>query len=178
MSLKEEYKQTIAPKLKEILGYENANAVPKLAKAVVNVGFGKIRKEPKIVEAVETTLRRITGQKPVLVKAKKSISNFKIHTGELIGAKATLRGQRMYDFVEKLVKLTLPRVRDFRGLPLKSVNRGCITLGFKEHIAFPEIRSDEIEKIHGLEVTVVSTANDQKEAIILFKNLGFPLQEK
>lgn len=178
MSLKVEYTKVVAPKLKEVLGYKNANAVPKLVKAVVNVGFGKIRKEPKIVEVVENTLSRITGQKPVLIKAKKSISNFKIHAGELIGAKVTLRGQRMYDFVEKLVKLTLPRVRDFRGLPKKSVNRGSITLGFKEHMAFPEIRTDEIEKIHGLEVTVVSTSKDQKEAITLFKSLGFPLQEK
>lgn len=179
MSLKEIYKKEVVAKLKNDFGYKNVNAVPKVLKVVVNVGFGKSRKEPKIQETVEATLKRITGQQPVWGKAKKSISNFKIRQGEIIGAKVTLRGNRMYDFLEKMIRATLPRVRDFRGLPLKSVDSlGNMTLGFHEHIAFPEIKSDEIERIHGLEVTVVTNAKSKDKALSLFKYLGFPFQEK
>lgn len=177
--LKEIYKKQVVPQLMKDFGYKNVHEAPKLVKVVVNASFGKIRKEPKIQEAIENTLRRITGQKPIWTKAKKSISAFKIHKGETIGAVVTLRGQRMYDFLEKLIMVTLPRARDFRGIPLKSLGRGdSLTVGFKEHIAFPEIRSDEVERIHGLEVTVVTTAKTKEEGKNFFKYLGFPLQDK
>lgn len=177
MNLKGYYQTKVVPQLIKEKGYKNIHAVPKIIKVLVHVGFGKISQEPKITEVVENTLKRITGQNPVWTKAKKSISNFKLREGIIIGAKVTLRGKRMYDFLEKLINVTLPRVRDFRGLSLKSVDQGGnLSIGFKEHIAFPEIRSDEVEKIHGLEVTVVTNARTRPEAESLFKKLGLPLQ--
>jgi len=179
MNLKELYKKEVAGKLMKEFGYKNVNAVPKMTKVVVNVGFGKSLKEPKVAEAVEATLKRITGQKPLLTKAKKSISNFKLRAGQVVGAKVTLRGKRMYDFLEKMVKVALPRVRDFRGLsPTAFDENGNLTIGFKEHLSFPEIRPDEVERIHGLEVTVVTTAKNKAEAKKMFTYLGFPLIEK
>lgn len=177
MNFREFYKKKVVPQLIKERGYKNVQAVPKILKVVVNVGFGKMSKEPKVMETVENTLKRITGQKPVWSKAKKSISNFKVREGEMIGAKVTLRGRRMDNFIEKLIKITLPRVRDFRGLPVQSLDaQGNLTIGFKEHIAFPEIRSDEIERVHGLEISVVTSAQSREEARDLFKFLGFPLQ--
>lgn len=179
MNLKEFYKKEVVGKLMKELGYKNINAVPKIEKVVVNIGFGKMIKEPKIAEIVEETLKRITGQKPILAKAKKSISNFKIRSGQIIGAKVTLRGKRMYDFLEKLIKIALPRVRDFRGVSNKVFDeKGNMTIGFKEHLSFPEIRPDEVEKILGLEITMVTSAKNKEEAKILFTHLGFPLIEK
>lgn len=179
MSFKTFYKTTIVPALIKEMNYKNIHAVPKLVKAVLNVGFGKLSKEPKIMETVESVLKRITGQKPILTKAKKSISNFKVRQGQIIGAKVTLRGKRMNDFLEKLVKISLPRVRDFRGLPLKSLDKqGNLSLGFKEYIAFPEIRSDEVEKLFGLEISIQSNAKTRPEALRLFQLLGFPFQAK
>ncbi|KKR48472.1 MAG: 50S ribosomal protein L5 [Candidatus Magasanikbacteria bacterium GW2011_GWC2_40_17] len=179
MNLKEFYKKEVVGKLMKELGYKNINAVPKVEKVVVNIGFGKMIKEPKIAEIVEETLRRITGQKPVLAKAKKSISNFKIRAGQIVGAKVTLRGKRMYDFLEKLIKIALPRVRDFRGVSTNVFDeKGNMTIGFKEHLSFPEIRPDEVEKVLGLEITVVTSAKDKEEAKNLFTHLGFPLIEK
>lgn len=179
MNLKELYKKEVAGKLMKEFGYKNVNAVPKITKVVVNVGFGKSLKEPKVAEAVEATLKRITGQKPLLTKAKKSISNFKLRSGQVIGAKVTLRGKRMYDFLEKMVKVALPRVRDFRGLQPKGFDeKGNLTVGFKEHLAFPEIRPDEVERIHGLEITIVTTAHNKEESKKMFTYLGFPLIEK
>lgn len=178
MNLKEHYQKNIVPQLMKEGDYANINAVPKIVKAVVHVGFGKISNEPKIKEIIEANLKRITGQKPVLTAAKKSISNFKVRAGQIIGAKVTLRGARMYDFLTKLINITLPRVRDFRGLPVKSLDQqGHLTIGFKEHIAFPEIRSDEVERLHGLEVTVVSNAQDRAAAEKLFKLAGFPFSK-
>lgn len=177
MSLKEIYKKEIVSKLMNDFGYKNIQAVPRIEKVVLNVGFGKTIKEPKMVEAAEATLSRITGQKPLLTKAKKSISNFKIRAGQIIGAKVTLRGKRMYDFLEKLIKVALPRMRDFRGLSLKALDReGNLTIGFKEHISFPEIKSDEVERIHGLEVTIVTSASSPEEAKGLFSYLGLPIK--
>lgn len=177
MNLKEYYQTKVVPQLIKEKDYKNIHAVPKIIKVLVHVGFGKMSQEPKIIDAVENTLKRITGQNPVWTKAKKSISNFKLREGSIIGAKVTLRGKRMHDFLEKLINVTLPRVRDFRGLSLKSVDQGGnLSIGFKEHIAFPEIRSDEVEKIHGLEVTVVTNARTRQEAELLFKKLGLPLR--
>ncbi len=175
MSLREIYKKEVAPRLAKEFEYKNVNAVPHLEKVVVNVGFGKLVKEPKIVETVESTLKRITGQKALLTKAKKSISNFKIRQGQIVGAKVTLRGKRMFDFLEKLINITFPRVRDFRGITDNGLDRnGNLTVGFKEYLPFPEIRPDEVEKVHGLEVTVVSNCGNREVAKKLFTYLGFP----
>ncbi len=177
MRLKERYQREVIPEMKKIFGYENNLAVPRLEKVVVNVGIGKNLKEPNFTEVVENNLMRITGQRPVKTKAKKSISGFKIRQGLIIGLMVTLRRQRMYDFIEKLIQATLPRVRDFRGLSPRAVDRsGNLSIGFKEILSFPEIKSDEIEKLHGLEVSIQTTAQSQKEGLELFKLLGFPFR--
>jgi large subunit ribosomal protein L5 len=179
MNIKERYNKIVIPELKQKFGYKNNLAVPKLEKVVLNVGLGPGLKDAKFNEVVEDTLLRITGQKPIKTRAKKSISNFKIREGLVIGAKVTVRGKRMEDFVDKLINITLPRVRDFRGLDPKNVDgQGNLNLGFKEHIAFPEIKSDEVEKIHGLQITVVTTAKTREEGFELLKLLGFPFRDK
>ncbi len=178
MNLKEIYKKEIIPELKKEFGYKNNMQVPKLEKVVLNAGLGKGLKDSTFIDNVENTLTRITGQKPIKTKAKKSISNFKIREGMVIGMKVTLRDKRMFDFIEKLIKITLPRVRDFRGLSLDSVDKeGNLNIGIKEHISFPEIKADEIERLHGLEIAIVTTAKDKKEGIALFKALGFPFKK-
>ena len=177
MSLSVDYKKEIVAKLKQELGVTNDLAVPRLTKVTVNVGVGRQTKDKQYIDAVVDSLRAITGQKPVLVAAKKSISAFKVRQGDIVGVCATLRGQRMYDFVEKLINVTLPRVRDFRGLAEKSIDKtGNLTVGFKEYIAFPEISDDSIENIHGLEVIVATTAKNKEESLGLLKFVGFPLK--
>ncbi|MDX9893138.1 MAG: 50S ribosomal protein L5 [Patescibacteria group bacterium] len=177
-SLKEKYQKEILPALKKEFGYVNNLAVPKIEKVIVNIGAGQGLKDPKFNEVAEDTLRRITGQKPVKTVAKKSISNFKIREGLVVGMMVTLRGERMWDFIDKLINVTLPRIRDFRGLDPKSIDpQGNLSLGFKEHISFPEIKSDEVEKIHGLQVTVVTTAKDQTSGLALLSALGFPFRK-
>lgn len=179
MRLKEKYTKEIVPKLKEKFGYKNNLAVPKLEKVVVNVGFGRHAKEKAYIDNVVDALARITGQRPVLTKAKKSISSFKIRQGMTIGAKVTLRGQRMYDFVEKLIHISFPRIRDFRGISEKSVDpSGNLTVGFREHLAFPEIKADEVENVFGLEVCLVTTAKTREEGLELFRLLGFPFKKQ
>jgi len=176
--LKEKYQKLILPALKEKFGYTNNLAVPKIVKVVINVGTGHGLKDAKHNDVVETTLKRITGQKPVKTVSKKSISNFKIREGQVVGMMVTLRGKRLYDFLDKMVTVALPRVRDFRGLDSKNVDKdGNLNLGFKEHISFPEIKMDEIEKIHGLQVTIVTTAKNRDEGLALFEMLGFPFQK-
>jgi len=178
MKLQEFYKKQVIPELKKQFAYKNDLQVPKLEKVVLNVGLSKGLKEASFMEVVEDTLIRISGQKPVKTKAKKSISNFKIRKGLVIGMKVTLRGKRMYDFVDKLIKVTLPRVRDFRGLDLKTLDKeGNLNIGIKEHLAFPEIKADEIEKMHGLEVTIVTTAQTKEEGQALLIALGFPFKK-
>ncbi len=177
-NLKKKFKSEIVPILKKELGYTNDLEVPRLRKVVLNVGLGKGLTDAKFNEAVENSLMRITGQRPIKTLAKKSISNFKIRKGLVVGMKVTLRGDRMYDFVEKLVNITLPRVRDFRGLNIRSIDRQCnLNIGISEHIAFPEIKSDEVERIHGLEITLVTTAKNREEGKLLFKRLGFIFKE-
>ncbi|MFH0972693.1 MAG: 50S ribosomal protein L5 [Patescibacteria group bacterium] len=177
MQLKEKYKKEIIPKMKEKFGYKNDLAAPKLEKAVVNVGFGKHVKEKEYVKHIQEILEKITGQKPILTKAKKSISPFKLRQGMIIGAKVTLRGNRMYDFVEKLINITFPRVRDFRGINEKSVDKtGNLSVGFKEHLAFPEIAVDDVENSYGLEICIATTAKSREEGLELFKLLKFPLK--
>ncbi len=178
LRLKEQYNKEILPALKKQFGYKNNLAAPKVEKVVVNVGTGQGLKDAKFNDAVEDTLTRITGQKPVRTVAKKSISNFKIREGLVVGQSVTLRGPRMYEFLDKLINATLPRVRDFRGLDPKSVDpQGNLNIGLKEHIAFPEIKSDEVEKIHGLQVAVVTTAKTRTEGLELLKLLGFPFHK-
>jgi len=176
--LQEKYQKVIMPALREKFGYKNNLAIPRVAKVVVNVGTGPGLKDAKYNEVVENTLMRITGQRPVKTAAKKSISNFKIREGLIVGMMVTLRGKRMYDFIDKLVNITFPRVRDFRGLDAKSIDgKGNLNIGFREHISFPEIKSDEIEKIHGLQVTIATTAKTREEGQELLKLLGFPLNK-
>lgn len=178
MRLKELYKKEIVPKLKEKFGFKNILEIPRYKKVVVNVGFGRHSKEKDYIDNVVNTLTMISGQKPVLNKAKKAISSFKIREGMIIGAKVTIRGGRMYDFIEKLINITFPRVRDFRGISEKNVDKeGNMTIGFKENIAFPEIKAEEIEKIHGLEVSILTSAKSREEALELYKLTGFPFKK-
>lgn len=177
MSLREEYKQNVVPKLKEEFGYKNVNAVPAIKAVTLNIGLGPGLKDAKFLETAEKTLTRISGQKPVSTKSRKSIAGFKIREGLVVGMKVTLRGKRMWHFLEKLLRVALPRVRDFRGLSDKAFDgRGNYSIGFKEHIAFPEISSDEIEVIHGLQVTISTSAATDAEAKSLLTNLGLPLK--
>ncbi len=169
---------TVMPHLQKELGVVNVHAMPRVTKVVVSVGVGKNMRDPKDIAIARNTIERITGQKPVETKAKKSISGFKVREGMVVGLVVTLRGRRMTDFLEKLIRVTLPRVRDFRGLDPAAVDRqGNCTLGIREHIAFPEIRSDEIEKIHGLAITMKTNAGDAKRGLVVFRALGFPFQK-
>lgn len=171
------YRETVVPALKERFEISNLNAVPRLEKVVLNIGLGKVQGDAKAIETAQLTLIRISGQKPVLTKARKSISAFKLREGTVIGAKVTLRGPRMLDFIGKLVNVTLPRVRDFQGLDPKGFGQsGNYTLGFKENLAFPEIKSDEVERLHGLEVTIVTTATTPEQGLALLTGLGFPFR--
>lgn len=171
------YRETVVPALKERFEISNLNAVPRLEKVVLNVGLGKVQGDAKAIETAQLTLIRISGQKPVLTRARKSISAFKLREGTVIGAKVTLRGPRMLDFIGKLVNVTLPRVRDFQGLDPKGFGQsGNYTLGFKENLAFPEIKSDEVERLHGLEVTIVTTATTPEQGLALLTGLGFPFR--
>lgn len=175
MTLKERYIKEIRPSLMKELGISNIMAAPKVTRVTVSVGLSQAIKDPKVMELVEQTLRRITGQKPVKTKAKKSIASFKIREGQIVGIMVTLRGDRMWDFLTRFTQFTFPRIRDFRGISDKAVDaQGNLSIGFKEHLAFPEIRTDEVERVHGLQVTVSTTAGTRKNGLALFKALGFP----
>lgn len=174
---KQWYTREVMPALREQLRVANVWQVPRVQKVVVNVGLGSGLKDPKFLEVAQTTVRRITGQQPIQTRAKQSISNFKIRQGQVIGLKVTLRGARMESFLHKLIAVTLPRVRDFRGLDPAAVDgNGNLTLGIKENIAFPEISSDEVERLHGVEVTVVTTAKNRADGLLLLRLLGFPFR--
>ncbi|RJO59561.1 50S ribosomal protein L5 [Candidatus Parcubacteria bacterium] len=176
--LLEKYRKIIIPTLMKDLGLANVNAVPKIHKIVINSSFGNGLKDAKLQEVVVSTLTRISGQKPVLTKARKSISAFKVRKGMAIGASVTLRGHRMYEFLDKLINVALPRIRDFRGVSPEALDQqGNFSIGFKEHLAFPEIRSDEVEKIHGLEVVLCTTAQNPKTGQALLHAFGFPFRE-
>lgn len=178
MTLIEHYKKDVIPAMVAKFGYKNPAAVPKLKKVTINVGLSHGIKEPKFIDIAQDTVRAITGQQPQKTLAKKSISNFKIRKGMTVGMAVTLRGARMYDFMEKLIRVTFPRVRDFRGVSPSSFDgRGNYTVGFKENIAFPEIRPDEVERLHGLEVTIVTGASSREEGLALLRALGFPFRE-
>jgi len=179
MNLKEKYQKEVVKEMKSKFGYTNALAVPKIVKVTLNVGIGKGKDDPKVAETAENTLKRISGQSPVYTVSKKSISAFKVREGMKVGLKVTLRGKKMWDFLEKLIGVALPRVRDFRGLNPQIIDRtGNLNIGFKEHIVFPEIKSDEVEKLHGLEVAITTTSHKPEESLVLLKHLGFPFRDK
>jgi large subunit ribosomal protein L5 len=174
-----QYKTDVVPALKEKFGYKNVMEVPGVTKVVVNVGYGRHVKDKPFIENIEKTLEIITGQKPVHNKATKSISNFKIREGMNIGASVTLRGKAMYEFLYKLIHVTFPRVRDFRGItPHAFDEQGNYSIGFKENIAFPEMSSDAVDQIHGLEVVITTSAKNKEEGHALLKALGFPFKDK
>lgn len=178
MSLKDSYKKSVVPELMKEFGYKNVNAVPVVKTVTLNIGIGPGMKDAKFLEMAQNTLKRITGQRPVTTKARMSIAGFKIREGSVVGVMVTLRGKRMWDFLEKLILISLPRVRDFRGLSKKSFDgNGNYSMGFKEHMAFPEISSEEIELTHGIQVTLATSAKTDKEAEALLTHLGFPLKK-
>ena len=173
--LKERYKEDIVSSLQRELGYKNVYQVPKLEKIVVNVGLGEAIANGRALEAATSDLATITGQKPVVTRAKKSIASFKLRAGMPIGAMVTLRGDRMYEFLDRLVSVALPRIRDFRGVSPNSFDgRGNYTLGLREQLMFPEIDYDRIDKIRGLEVSIVTTAQTDDEGRRLLALLGMP----
>ena len=173
------YKEKIAEALKKRFGFENVFQIPKLDKIVVNIGVGEAVQNPKALEAAVADLQQVTGQKPVIRKARKSISNFKLREGMEIGCSVTMRSHRMYEFFDRLISITLPRVRDFRGLSDKSFDgRGNYTFGIKEQIIFPEIDYDKVDKIRGMNITICTTANTDEEAFELLKEFGFPFVKR
>ena len=173
--LRVKYTNEVVPALVKQFEYANPNQVPKLAKIVVNVGLGEALSNAKAIDAASGDLVMITGQKPIVMKARRSIAQFRVRTGNPIGLKVTLRGQRMWDFLERLTLLTLPRIRDFRGIPSKSFDgRGNYTLGMREQIAFPEIDYDKVDRLRGLEVSIVTTAKSDEESKRLLELLGMP----
>ncbi len=177
--LKERYQEEIVPALMQSLGLSNVMQVPRLEKIVVNIGLGEALDNPKALEAAVRDLATITGQKPVVTRARKSIANFKLREGRLIGAKVTLRGERMWNFLDRLMNVALPRTRDFRGIsPNAFDGRGNYTLGLREQLVFPEIDYDKIDKIRGLEVTIVTSAQTDDAARQLLSMLGMPFKKE
>jgi len=173
--LLDKYRQEVIPALKEKFNYKNPMQIPKLEKIVINMGVGDVKDNPKALEAAVNELALISGQKPVVTKAKKSISNFKIRQGMNIGCKVTLRGNRMYEFADKLFNIALPRVRDFRGINSNSFDgRGNFSMGVREQLIFPEIDIDKVEKVRGMDITFVTTAKTDEEAKELLALLGMP----
>lgn len=179
MRLSEKYKKEVIPAMMKKFGYENKLAVPQIKQAVLNVGIGRFLDKKEVVEKIAQDLAIIAGQKPVFTQAKKAISGFKIRAGQKVGLRVTLRGQRMWDFLERLVFLALPRTRDFHGLAPKTVDQqGNLTIGIKEHIVFPEASSENIKQIFGLEVCISTNAKNQEQGLALFRCLGFPIKSE
>ena len=178
-SLKEAYVNEVAPALMKKFGYKSVMQIPKIDKVVVNVACGEARDNSKVLDAVVSDLRQITGQQPVLCKAKKSVANFKLREGMIIGAKVTLRGDKMYEFIDRFFNLALPRVRDFRGInPNAFDGRGNYTVGIKEQLIFPEIDYDKIDKVRGMDICFVTTANTDEEARELLTLMGAPFERQ
>ncbi len=173
--LKEKYRKEIVPRLMEICGYKNVMQVPRLEKIVLNIGLGEAISNAKALEAAEKDLETIAGQHAVITRAKKSIAAFRLRTGMPIGLKVTLRGERMYQFFDKLVNAVMPRMHEFQGIPADSFDgRGNYTLGLKEQILFPEIEYDKIDKIRGMEITIITTAKNDEDGKHLLELLGMP----
>ncbi len=177
--LKEAYVNEVAPALMKKFGYKSVMQIPKIDKVVVNVACGEARDNSKVLDAVVSDIRQITGQQPVLCKAKKSVANFKLREGMVIGVKVTLRGEKMYEFVDRFFNLALPRVRDFRGInPNAFDGRGNYTVGIKEQLIFPEIDYDKIDKVRGMDICFVTTANTDEEARELLTLMGAPFERQ
>lgn len=181
-NLKTKYYKEVIPKMLEVFGYKNNLAAPKIEKVVLNAGLGRLSQqghfEEKILPEAMKEMSLITGQKPRITAAKKSIAGFKVRQGQIIGLKTTLRRQRMYDFLERLINVALPRLRDFRGIPLKNIdNNGNLSIGFKEQMIFPEINPETSKFDFGFEITIVSNAKKKEEAVELYRQLGLPLKK-
>jgi large subunit ribosomal protein L5 len=176
--LKEHFARTVSPALMKERGYANVWEVPRLEKVVINMGVGEGRENAKVLDFATTDLQAITGQKPIVTRAKKSIANFKLREGVPIGAKVTLRGARMYEFLDRLLNVALPRVRDFKGVPPKGFDgRGNYALGLREQLIFPEIVYDKVDKVRGMDINIVTTARTDEEARALLAQLGMPFRE-
>lgn len=178
MTLIDKYNKEIVPALTKKFGYKSVTEVPKVQKITLNVGINANRRDAKFLDSVESVLTRISGQKPVKCRARKSVSNFKIREDMVVGMMVTLRGKRMYDFLEKLINVAFPRVRDFRGITIKHIDRsGNLNIGFKEFSPFLEIGIDEVENMHGLEVCLTTSADKKEEGQELFRLFGFPFKD-
>ena len=176
--LKERYESEVVKELIEKFGYENVMQVPKLEKIVVNVGLGEAKDNQNLLNSVKHELALITGQQPIEIKAKKSVANFKLREGQTIGTKVTLRRDKMYDFLDKLISISLPRVRDFRGINPNSFDgRGNYSLGIKEQLIFPEIKYDDVDFLHGMDITIVTTAKTDEEARAFLQLMGMPFKK-
>jgi large subunit ribosomal protein L5 len=177
--MQEKYNNEVVPALRKAFDLKNIMQVPRIQKVVVNIGMGEAMDNPKALEAAVSDLTTITGQKPIMTKARKSIANFKLREGRLIGTKVTLRGERMWSFLDRLLSTALPRVRDFRGVSGNAFDgRGNYTLGLRDQLIFPEIEYDKIDKLRGMEVTIVTTAKDDDQARIMLQLLGMPFSKK
>lgn len=177
--LLEKYSSEIVPEMMKSLGYKNKMQVPRLVKIVINVGLGEATQDIKFLEATQAELAMITGQKPVVTKAKKAIANFKIRKGSPIGCKVTLRRGRMYEFLDRLISVSIPRIRDFRGLSSDSFDRGGnYSFGLNEQLIFPEVDVDKVIKVHGMDITIQTTAKNKEEAFLLLKSMGMPFSKK
>ena len=175
--LKELYKEKVAPALRQEFGYKNPMQTPSITKIVVNMGVGEAAQNSKLLEGAVADMTQITGQKPVVTRARKSIANFKLRDGMPVGCRVTLRGERMWEFLDRLVNVSLPRIRDFKGVSPKSFDgRGNYTLGIKEQIIFPEIDYDKVDKIRGMDITICTTANTNEEGHALLKHFSMPFR--
>jgi large subunit ribosomal protein L5 len=176
--LKQVYRETIVPKLKSELGLANPMQVPKITKITVNMGVGEAVADRKLMDAAVADMTKITGQKPIVCKAKKAIASFKLREGLAIGCKVTLRGDRMYEFLDRLISVAMPRIRDFRGVSGRAFDgRGNYTLGVKEQIIFPEIQYDQIDQLRGMDITITTTARDNKQGRALLEAFNFPFRK-
>ncbi len=177
--LKKKYKEDVISKMMKRFNYKNHMQVPKLEKVVINMGIGKDNKDTKAIESAEKEISLITGQKPVITKAKKSIAGFNLRKGDICGLMVTLRGDRMWEFLDRMITVALPRVRDFNGLPPDSVDgRGSYTVGIKEHVIFPEVDYNTIYKIRGMNITIVTTAKSPEETVELLREIGVPIRRE
>ncbi len=175
--LQDKYREEVVPALTKRFGYKNVNEVPKLVKVVVNMGVSEATQDPKALDSAAADLATVTGQKPLITKAKRSIANFKLRAGVPIGAKVTLRGDRMQYFLDKLFNVSLPRIRDFRGISTSGFDgRGNFTLGLKEQLIFPEIKYDKVDKVRGMDITIVTSARTDEEGLELLRTLGLPFK--
>src|ERR1022692_2065302 len=176
--LKQIYRDKIVPQLKQSLGLKNTMEVPRILKITVNMGVGEAVADKKVMDAATADMAKITGQKPAITKAKKSVATFKVRDGQAIGCKVTLRGARMYEFLDRLVNIAIPRIRDFRGVSPRSFDgRGNYSLGVKEQIIFPEIQYDQVDQLRGMDITITTTATDNKQGRALLEAFSFPFRK-